>query len=141
MNLEQANSNEQAAIDARDIQIDQQKLLLFIKIFYLIYWIPRLGTWWHKRFMDRLVYRIEADCLVYESGVFFYTKKRVPFEAIREASIYCGPILQLFGASLVRIQTAGQNTGWPEITYLCPADPEALVEEIMQRVVKAKQRS
>lgn len=124
-----------------EIEIDRAGLLRLIKAFYWIYWIPKLGPWWHKLYMNRLIYRIEGDYLVCERGVFFYNKKRVPFEAIREASIYRGPLLQLLNCSIVRVQTAGQNAGWPEISYLCPADAEALVGQIMQRVRQAKRVS
>lgn len=124
-----------------EIKIDQAKLLKLVKLFFLIYWIPKLGQWWHKLFLKRLVYRMTDDCLICESGVFFYTKKQLPFEAIREASIYRGPMMQLIGVSSVRVHTAGQNTGWPEINYLCPDDPEELVQTIMHRTLQAKRRS
>ena len=124
-----------------EIKLDHPRLLILIKLFFWVYWIPKLGPWWYKLYMKRLVYRIEDDCLVCESGVFFYNKKRVPFEAIREASVYRGPLLQLISGSIVRVHTAGQNTGWPEISYLCPEDAEALVAQILHRARKAKRNT
>ena len=120
------------------IEINQDQLLTLIKFTKLIYWIPKVGKWWYKLYMQRLSYRITEDCLICEGGVFFYRKKRVPYSVIREASIYRGPLLQLIGASIVRVQTSAQGTGWPEISYLCPADPEGLVEEIMRRALIAR---
>ena len=121
-----------------DIEINGQQFLTYVKIFLPIYWIPKLGRWWRERYMTRLVYRLEGDCIVRERGVFFFTKKRVPYAAIREVSVYRGPILQLFGGSVVKVQTAGQNQGYPEISFICPADPEGLVQEIMTRTTEAK---
>ena len=121
-----------------NVEIEQQKFLTYIKIFLPIYWIPKLGQWWHKKYMSRLVYRLDDDCIVREHGVFFFSKKNVPFMGIREASVYRGPILQLFGGSVVRIHTAGQNQGYPEISFICPSDPEALVQEITKRTIDAK---
>lgn len=124
-----------------NIEIDQKKYLTYIKIFLPIYWIPKLGLWWHKQYMSRLVYRLEDNCVVQEHGVFFFSKKKVPFLGIREASVYRGPILQLFGGSLVKIHTAGQNQGYPEISFICPINPEGLIEEITKRTAEAKRQA
>ncbi len=120
------------------IETDSQKFLTFIKIFMPIYWLPKLGGWWFKEFMSRLVYRMEEDWLVREQGVFFFSKKKVPFRSIRLASVDRGPILQLFGGSLVRIRTVGEDWRFREVSFICPADPDGLVEEIMKRAVEAK---
>ncbi len=122
-----------------NIKINASVFLTYIKIFLPIYWIPKLGPWWHKTFKSRLVYRLDDSFIVCEQGVFFFSKKKVPYIGIREASVYRGPILQLFGGAVVRVHTAGQNQGRPEVSFICPADPEGLVEEITKRTVEAKQ--
>lgn len=121
-----------------NIEIDHQKLRIFMKIFFIICWVPKIGNWWRELYLSRLVYRLEDDCVVCEQGVFRYSKKRVPLLGIREVSVYRGPILQLFGGSIVRIHTAGRNQGFSEVYLLCPADPEGLVQEITKRVTNAK---
>lgn len=127
--------------DDLEIQINKPIFLTYVKVFMLIYWIPVLGAWWYKTYMSRLVYRMTDDYLVCEQGVFFYSKKKVPFVGIREVSIFRNPIAQLFGGYIVQIHTAGQNVGWPEIVFICPSDPDELVEEISQRVVQAKKKT
>lgn len=122
-----------------NVEIDQPKFLTYIKIFLPIYWIPILGRWWYEKYMSRLVYRLDDDCIVRQQGVFFFTKKKVPYSGIREASIYRGPLLQLFDGAVVRVHTAGQNQGYPEISFICPADPEALVDGITKRTTEAKE--
>ena len=121
-----------------NIEIDARRFLTCVKIFFPIYWIPKIGRRWHKKYMSRLVYRLDNDCIVREHGVFFFSKKKVPYIAIREVSVYRGPILQLFGGSIVKVHTAGQNQGWPEISFICPSDPEGLVDEITKRTVESK---
>lgn len=121
-----------------NIEIDVERFLLYIKIFFPLYWIPKLGEWWHKKFMSRLVYRLEDDCIVSECGVFFFSKKRLPYMGILEASVYRNPILQLFDGAIVKVHTAGQNMGSPEVSIICPSDPEGLVAEITKRAVEAR---
>jgi uncharacterized membrane protein YdbT with pleckstrin-like domain len=122
-----------------NIDIDQEKFLTYIKIFLPIYWIPRFGRWWYTMYISRLAYRLDDDCVVCEYGVFFFSKKRVPYKGIRGATVYRGPLLQLFGGSVVKIETAGQNQGYPEISFICASDPEALVKNITQRTIEAKE--
>lgn len=122
-----------------DIDIDIDKLLRYFRCFFWIYWIPWIGQWWYDKYMERLTYRLEDDCIICQYGVFFYVKKKLPYSAIREASIYQGPLLQLIGASQINIHTAGINRGLPEMIFLCVQDPEFFVEEIMNRVIESKQ--
>jgi uncharacterized membrane protein YdbT with pleckstrin-like domain len=96
-------------------EIDQKKFLTYIKRLLPIYWIPKLGQWWHKKYLSRLVYRLDDDCIVREHGVFLFSKEKVPYIGIREASVRRGLILQLFGGSIVSIQPAGRNQGYAEI--------------------------
>lgn len=122
------------------LEVDQHQLLKYIKVFLPIYWVPRLGRWWYQTYMQRLEFRLDDDCAISEKGVFFYTKKRVPYAAVREASVYRGPILQLLGVSLVIVQTSGQNQGYPEITYPCLQDPEAIAREITDRAIASRKK-
>ncbi len=122
-----------------NIEINEPQFLIYIKIFLPIYWIPKIGQWWHKKYMSPLVYRLDEDCIVREHGVFHFSKKMVPYTGIREVSVYRGFIHQLFGGAVVKVETAGQNHGTPEISFICPSDPEGLVQEITKRTVKAKE--
>ncbi|GEM_PF-5722445 len=117
-----------------NVEIDLQNFLRVIKVVYPIYWIPKWGTRWYNTYMSRLVYHVDDTWIVQEQGVFFFRKKRIRRNAIREAAIYRGPLLQCFGASIVHLYTTGQQQGFPVISFLCPADPEALVERIMRPV-------
>ena len=122
------------------IEINESRFLIYIKIFFPLYWIPKIGTWWYKKYRERLVYQMADDFLVCEQGVFFFSKKKVPYSAIREVSVFRGPILQLFGGSVIKIHTAGQNRGFPEMVFICPLDPDELVQEITKRSIEAKEK-
>lgn len=115
------------------VTINERQLLKYIKWFFWIYWIPIVGNWWLKLYLERLNYTFEDDHFLQERGVFFYSKKRVPYSGIREASIYRGPLCQLLGFSIVIAHTAAQNVGIPEIYILCPDDPEQIIKEFTRR--------
>jgi len=119
--------------ESMKLEVNEKQLITYIKCFFWIYWIPKLGKWWFDKYMDRLHYSFEEDYFQIESGVFFYSKKQVPYSGLREATLYRGPLCQLLNLSIVMAQTAGQNVGGPEVMILCPEDPESVITELIRR--------
>ena len=120
------------------VEIDQPQLLRYLKVFYWIYWIPKIGKWWHKLYMQRLRYSFEDDYFLQEGGVFFHQKKRIPYAGLRDVAVYQGPLLQLLGVAMVVAHTAAQNNMSYDLRVLCPADPEAVAAELTKRAVTGK---
>ena len=122
-----------------EVGIDQARLLRYLKFFYWIYWMPKIGKWWYALYMQRLRYSFEDDYFLQESGVFFYQRKRIPYAGLREVAVCQGPLLQWLGLSVVVGRTAAQGNTFYDLRVLCPADPEAVVAELTRRAVAARQ--
>ena len=92
-------------------------------------------TWWIPAFYRSAAYRLGADEIEYERGVFFQQKTTVPYNRITNVGISQGPIQRLVNVGSVGIHTAGYGgqTG-AELTIGGLADFGDIKDQVLTKV-------
>jgi len=105
--------------------------LLLVLYLCLVLYIPA--------FFGTLEYSISQEAVLLRKGVFWKRRTTVPYAKITNIDITQGPVERYYGLSKLHIQTAGAsaaNNTTAELMMYGIADPEALKDEIMARVLK-----
>ena len=82
-------------------------LIPFLGWPFLIFWVFGLGQYWTKKQYNALDCQLNEETLQFKKGVLFTVEKTIPLENIQDLTFKEGPILRLFGLSILEIETAG----------------------------------
>jgi len=127
-------------------------IYLFLLVFFLAFIACfAIVVLWSILFYDRYFYRIGEDGVYINRGIWFKSKRTIPYERIQHLSVTKGPLEIIFGISDLNIYTAGTSSlgssfasrGMFGAEGFIPGlkDPEPLREEIWRRVKLAKSGS
>lgn len=86
-------------------------LILFVSIVgipLMLLWIP-IAPYFINKYYDRLECELTTRSLRFQKGYIFHTEKNVPLDKIQDLTFKEGPILKMFGLSILKIETAGNN--------------------------------
>lgn len=70
-----------------------------------------VGPFWARAYFPTIQARLTDRALLYEHGVWFRSEMSIPLDKIQDVSLHHGPILDAFGLSSLRIETAGGQPG------------------------------
>ncbi len=70
--------------------------------------------------------------IIVRKGVFFKTKKVIPFSKITDFEQKQGPMMRLFGITDISIQTAGRGSDVPEVTIEAVTNPEKVLDTLIR---------
>jgi len=78
-----------------------------------------IGTFYVKKYFDRLDCELTTRSLKFNKGYIFRTEKTIPLDKIQDLTFKEGPLLKMFGLSILRIETAGSSgAGSPDLTLI-----------------------
>ena len=86
--------------------------ILGATVFGLLLWPAWLviGPIWVSRYFPSIEARLTGRSLVYKHGVLFRQEMSIPLDKIQDLSLHHGPVLDAFGLSTLRVDTAGSGT-------------------------------
>lgn len=94
--------------------------------------IPALGAAiWYPAHTRSLRYTLQPDRIVAEEGVWFRTRKFVPYSRITDVTVRQGPFERRYGIHRLAIQTAGSPVA--EAVLLGVGDPERIRALLLER--------
>lgn len=91
--------------------------------------------WWTAAYDDSVAYRLTEDAVESRGGVFFQSRKTVPYGRITNVEAKQGPLSRYFGVGSVAIQTAGQGAqSTAELTMRALVDYEDVKDDVLTAV-------
>lgn len=84
-------------------------LLTIVLIPIIPIWLL-IGSFYLKRYFERLECELTTRSLRFKKGYIFHTERTIPLDKIQDLTFKEGPLLKYFGLSILKIETAG-NTG------------------------------
>lgn len=111
-------------------------------IIFLVVWIILVATI-SILYYNSWGYRLTEDFLEINFGILWLKTNRVPYARIQNVNVIRGPFMRMFGLCKVVAETAGKSAsstqwgpraGTPEAWIPGPAEGEAVVEDILNRV-------
>ncbi len=101
-------------------------VLLIVITFYLF---------WVGKYYKTIFFELKDDEVTWKRGVWFRQTGIVPYDRITNIDIYQGPLMRLFGFSLIKLQTAGYSgQAKAEITMEGIVEAEELRETIRSMI-------
>ncbi len=70
-----------------------------------------IGPFWAGAYFPTIRATLTDRALLYEHGIWFRSEMSIPLDKIQDVSLHHGPILDAFGLSTLRIETAGGQPG------------------------------
>lgn len=86
-------------------------LLSFIMIFtipFIPFWLI-FGFYFVNKYFEKLECELTTRSLKFNKGYIFRTEKTIPLDKIQDLTFKEGPLLKMFGLSVLRIETAGSS--------------------------------
>ena len=122
---------------AEDIvfEIDRKRLYKYLRMF--VFLIPKFRTWWPRKYVDILEYKISDGTLFVKQGVFFKNHKAIPLSKITDVALRQNPITSLFKIWMLQIQTAGSYM--PEAWLLSLENPENVRDTILAKCKETRE--
>ncbi|MCB0760422.1 MAG: PH domain-containing protein [Flavobacteriales bacterium] len=74
-----------------------------------IVWLLGPGQYFARRYFDSLHCELTESKLKFTKGVLVRVDKTIPLENIQDLTFIEGPILKMFGLSILKIETAGHG--------------------------------
>ncbi|MDA9967579.1 PH domain-containing protein [Salibacteraceae bacterium] len=102
-----------------------------------------LGQYWTKKQYNALDCQLNEETLQFKKGVLFAVEKTIPLENIQDLTFKEGPILRLFGLSILEIETdggQGNRTGG-DLTLIGIIEAKAFREKVLAQRKLLKQSS
>jgi membrane protein YdbS with pleckstrin-like domain len=91
--------------------------------------------WWAGAYDETVGYRLGDEELEYRGGVWFRSRKTVPYARITNVETKQGPVSRRFGVGSVAIQTAGQGAqSTAELTIRAIEDYEEVKDQVLDAV-------
>ena len=118
-------------------------LIPFLGWPFLILWVFGLGQYWTKKQYNALDCQLNEETLQFKKGVLFTVEKTIPLENIQDLTFKEGPILRLFGLSILEIETAGGqgNRTGGDLTLIGIIEAKAFREKVLAQRKLLKQSS
>lgn len=92
-----------------------------------------LGPVWASMYFPTIEARLTQRGLVYCHGVWFRQEMNIPLDKIQDVSLHHGPILDAFGLSTLRVDTAGGGQAGSNATLVGVRDAERFRAAIIAR--------
>ena len=102
-----------------------------IGLIFLLVFVAWYGSWWTKRWVQVVSYRVEGSVLHVQEGVFFKKLKAIPLERITDLVIAEGPLCRRHGITILSVQTAGAGQQCPEAALCAVESPQEVREMIL----------
>ena len=93
-------------------------LIMIVTIPLIPIWLI-IGIYFVNKYFDRLHCELTTRSLKFNKGYIFRTEKTIPLDKIQDLTFKEGPLLKMFGLSILRIETAGSSgAGSPDLTLI-----------------------
>lgn len=98
----------------------------------LPFWLV-LGPMWANLYFPTIEARLGERSLVYRHGVWFRQEMSIPLDKIQDVSLHTGPILNAFGLSTLKVDTAGGGQAGSSAVLVGVVDSERFRGEVIRR--------
>lgn len=83
--------------------------ITIIGIILIPIWLV-LGPYWIKKYFDQLECELTTRSLRFKKGLWVKVEKTIPLDKIQDLTFKEGPILNAFGISILKVETAGNSS-------------------------------
>lgn len=84
----------------------------------LIVWLLGFGQWYSKLYYEKLECVLSSRTLRFKKGIIFQIEKTIPLENIQDITFIEGPLLRYFNLCILKIETAGQQSGQYQANHM-----------------------
>lgn len=102
-------------------------------VFLLPFWLF-FGWIYLNKYFSHLECELTTRSLRFSKGFIFHTERTIPLDKIQDLTFKEGPLLKLFGLSILRIETAGSSAqGGPDLSLIGIKDAFQFRQQVLDQ--------
>jgi len=87
-----------------------------------------------RKYFDRLHCELTTRTLKFNKGYVFRTEKTIPLDKIQDLTFKEGPLLKIFGLSILKIETAGSSQqGVSDLTLIGIINASSFRDKVLEQ--------
>jgi uncharacterized membrane protein YdbT with pleckstrin-like domain len=98
----------------------------------LPFWVV-IGPFWASSYFPTIRANLTDRALVYTHGIWFREEMSIPLDKIQDVSLHHGPVLDAFGLSTLRVETAGGGQAGSAVVLTGVVDAAAFRTAVIAR--------